>query len=86
MRKRSSGVWLGAGFQAEKVDLNSGSLAVHPNDKPHPRYERPAFRLGFARLVTHYFRHQAWPEDGILRREANVARFIAGVLFGLLTS
>jgi hypothetical protein len=41
---------------------------------------------GLARLVTHYFRHQAWPEDGILTREANVARFIAGVLFGLLTS
>jgi hypothetical protein len=38
---RSSSVWLGGGFQAEKVDLNSGSLAAHPNDKPHPRYERP---------------------------------------------
>ena len=63
---RSSSVWLGAGFQAEKVNLNSGSLAIHPNDKPHPRYERPAFRLGFARLVTDYFRHQAWLDDGIL--------------------
>lgn len=27
---------------------------------PSPRYADPSFRLGFARLVTHYFSHAAW--------------------------
>lgn len=36
------------------------------------RYADPAFRLGFARVVTHYFAHGAWMEDGQLLR--NVGR------------
>lgn len=31
-----------------------------------PRYADPKFRMGFARLVTHYFRHAAWLADGAL--------------------
>jgi len=50
------------------------------SQEPHPRYERPAFRLGFARLVTHYFRHQAWLEGSILTREANRLSGSPGVL------
>jgi proline iminopeptidase len=61
-------------------DWEIAIVAVHPNDKPHPRYEDPAFRLGFARLVTHYWRHQAWLEDGILPRETNRLSGIPGVL------
>jgi proline iminopeptidase len=30
------------------------------------RYDDPRFRLCFARLVTHYWRHAAWLEDGAL--------------------
>jgi proline iminopeptidase len=55
-------------------------VAVHLNHKPNPRYEQPSFRLGFARLVTHYWRHQAWLEDGILLREAERLSGIPGVL------
>jgi proline iminopeptidase len=40
-------------------DWEMAIVAVHPGHKPHPRYEDPAFRLGFARLVTHYWRHAA---------------------------
>jgi proline iminopeptidase len=43
-------------------------VAVHANHRPDPRYADPAFRLVFARLVTHYWRHAAWLEDGALLR------------------
>ena len=32
------------------------------------RYSDPSFRLGFARIVTHYFAHGAWMEDDQLLR------------------
>jgi proline iminopeptidase len=44
------------------------------------RYEDPAFALAFARLVTHYVRHDAWIEDGSLLRDAGVLADIPGVL------
>ena len=55
-------------------------VKVHPDDKPSPRYEQPAFRLGFARLVTHYWRHHAWLEGGVLLRDARRLAQIPGVL------
>ena len=30
-------------------------VATHPGFQPSPRYRDPAFRMGFARLVTHYW-------------------------------
>ena len=48
--------------------------------QPSPRYRDPAFRMAFARLVTHYWRYAAWLEDGILLREASTLRGIPGVL------
>jgi proline iminopeptidase len=48
--------------------------------QPHPRYEQATFRLGFARLVTHYWRHQAWFEEGVLLREAHRLAGIPGIL------
>jgi len=33
-----------------------------------------------ARIVTHYFRHDAWLEDGILLREADALDGIPGVM------
>jgi proline iminopeptidase len=47
---------------------------------PSPRYEDPVFRLNFARLVTHYWRHAAWLEDGELLRGAPRLAGIPGVL------
>ena len=61
-------------------DWEIAFAALHPNDKPHPRYERSEFRLGFARLVTHYWCHNAWLQDGVLLREANRLSGIPGVL------
>ncbi len=33
---------------------------------PGSRYADPAFRLGFARIVSHYFSQSAWMDDGAL--------------------
>ena len=44
------------------------------------RYDDPAFRLCFARLVTHYWRHGAWLEEGALLRDAGRLAGIPGVL------
>jgi proline iminopeptidase len=45
-----------------------------------PRFRDPKFALAFARIVTHYIRHNAWLEDGILLRNAGVLADIPGVL------
>lgn len=48
--------------------------------EPDPRYSDPAFRMCFARLVTHYWSHAAWLEEGALIREAGALSGIPGVL------
>jgi proline iminopeptidase len=55
-------------------------VTVHANEEPEPRYQDPAFRICFARLVTHYWSHAAWLEDGVLIREAARLTGIPGVL------
>jgi proline iminopeptidase len=54
--------------------------SVDPDARPGPRWSEPAFRLGRARIVTNYFRHNAWLEDGILLREAGSLAGIPGVM------
>jgi proline iminopeptidase len=36
--------------------------------------------LGFARLVTHYWRHNAWLEDGVLLRDVSRLSGIPAIL------
>ena len=55
-------------------------VSLQPGHRPSPRYRNPVFRMAFARLVTHYWRHAAWLEDGILLREAKTLAGIPGVL------
>jgi proline iminopeptidase len=47
---------------------------------PSLRYEDPAFRMAFARLVTHYWSHSSWLEDGVVIREAGRLAGIRGVM------
>ena len=47
---------------------------------PSPRWNDPAFRYGFARLVTHYWSNAAFLEDGELLRNAGRLAGIPGVL------
>jgi proline iminopeptidase len=55
-------------------------VAVRPDHRPDPRYDDPRFRMAFARLVTHYWQHAAWMEDGALLRDAEQLAGIPGVL------
>jgi len=55
-------------------------VAVHPDAKSSPRYEDPRFRMAFARLVTHYWRHAAWLQDRSLVRDAGRLAAISAVL------
>ncbi len=48
--------------------------------RPQARYADPRFRMAFARIVTHYFHHRAWLEDGALLRGAGRLSGIPGVL------
>jgi proline iminopeptidase len=48
--------------------------------QPNPRYDDPAFRMAFARIVTHYFHHGAWLADGQILRDAGRLAGIPGVL------
>ncbi len=45
-----------------------------------PRFEGAAFRATFARVVTHYVRHNGWIEDGELLRAAGGLAGVPGVL------
>ena len=57
--------------------------AVHSLEEgwsPNPRYADSAFRMAFARIVTHYFHHHAWLADGQLLRDAYRLAGIPGVL------
>ena len=55
-----------------------------PDWPPKPglarRFTDPRFALAFARLVTHYVRHNLWLEDGVLLRNAGLLADIPGVL------
>jgi proline iminopeptidase len=55
-------------------------VSVDPDAQPEPRRLQPAFQMAFARIVTHYFRHNAWLKDGILLRNAGLLTGIPGVM------
>ncbi|GAA4726398.1 prolyl aminopeptidase [Phytohabitans rumicis] len=55
-------------------------VAIRADHKPDPRYDDPAFRMVFARLVTHYWRHDAWLDDDEVLRDAKRLAGIPGVL------
>lgn len=61
-------------------DWEIAIVKMHAGDTASPRYRDPSFRLCFARLVTHYWRHHAWLEDGALLRNAPRLAGIPGVL------
>jgi proline iminopeptidase len=51
-----------------------------PTDGLAERFRDPDYALAFARIVTHYVLHNAWLEDEVLLRDANVLADIPGVL------
>ncbi len=55
-------------------------VSLAPGHKPDPKFEDPEFRLRFARLVTHYWRHAAFLSENQLLRDASKLDGIPGVL------
>lgn len=55
-------------------------IAIVPTAAPDERFEPPEFRLAFARLVTHYWAHGSWLEEGVVLREAGRLAGIPGVI------
>jgi proline iminopeptidase len=51
-----------------------------PGRVPNSRYDDSAFRMTFARIVTHYFHHCAWLTEDQLLRDAHRLAGIPGVL------
>lgn len=51
-----------------------------PDGSPNPRYQDPAFRMTFARIVTHYFHHGAWLANNQLLAGAGQLAGIPGFL------
>ncbi|MGN9811736.1 prolyl aminopeptidase [Micromonospora sp. BQ11] len=55
-------------------------VATVPGHRPDSQFADPVFRMAFARLVTHYWRHAAFLPDGELLRGAARLAGIPGVL------
>jgi proline iminopeptidase len=58
----------------------SGTPAWPPAHGLSPRFRDSIFRMAFARIVTHYVRHYAWLEDGILLRGIGAIANIPGIM------
>jgi proline iminopeptidase len=58
----------------------SATPAWPPTSGLSPRFADPAYRMAFARLVTHYVRHNAWIDDESLLRHAGLLADIPGIL------
>jgi proline iminopeptidase len=54
--------------------------ALGPSLPAPSRYERPAFRMAFARIVTHYWSHGSWLDEGAVLRDAGRLARIPGVI------
>ena len=61
-------------------DWEEAIVSAESGGRPNPRYDDPRFRLGFARVVTHYFSHAAWLADDELLAGAGRLAGIPGVL------
>ncbi|MGB3549139.1 MAG: prolyl aminopeptidase [Candidatus Binatus sp.] len=58
----------------------SATPAWPPAHGLSPRFRDPAYAMAFARIVTHYVRHNAWLEDGSLLRDAGAIAGISGIM------
>jgi proline iminopeptidase len=61
-------------------DWEDAVVARESGGVPNPRYADARFRLGFARTVTHYFRHGAWLAEDELLLGADALAGTPGVL------
>ena len=55
-------------------------MSLAPGHKRDERFDDPGFRLRFARLVTHYWRHAGFLAEDQLLRDAAILNGIPGVM------
>ncbi|MER7500556.1 prolyl aminopeptidase [Nonomuraea pusilla] len=65
---------------ADWCDWEDSHVRLRPGQPRDTRYDDRDFRVTFARLVTHYWRHHAWLEDGELLRGVEGLGRVPGVL------
>jgi len=66
-------------------DWEASHVDVDGTRPPPARYGDPVYRMCFARLVTHYWRHAAWLPDGeLLRNVGRIAHLPAVLIHGRL--
>ena len=58
----------------------SASVRSRPGPALSARFTDPAYAMAFARIVTHYFRHDAWLEEGRLLRDAGALAGTPGIM------
>ena len=55
-------------------------LTLQPGPALSGRFADPRYRMVFARVVTHYFRHNCWLEEGQVLRDAGALADIPGIM------
>ena len=66
-------------------DWEESHVNLDAEPRPDPRYADPRFRMCFARLVTHYWRHAAWRAEGqLLAGVDRIAQIPAVLVHGRL--
>jgi proline iminopeptidase len=66
-------------------DWEASHVDIDGTQPPPPRFADPKYRMCFARLVTHYWRHAAWRADGeLLHNVTRVAHIPATLIHGRL--
>jgi proline iminopeptidase len=61
-------------------EWEAASISIDPDAKPSVKWSDPRYRMARARIVTHYFHHNGWLEDGVLLREAGRLAGVPGVM------
>ena len=61
-------------------EWESALVSIDPDYQPDPSRLTDAFEIAFARIVTHYFHHHAWLEDGFILKNAGRLSGIPGVM------
>lgn len=61
-------------------DWEDAAVSLEPGWAPSPRFQDADFRMQFARIVSHYFSHGAWLDEGQLLANADTLSGIPGVL------
>lgn len=61
-------------------DWEFGLMSIDPNAKPSGAWLNPEFQLTRARIVTHYFHHNAWLAENELLQNAHRLAGIPGVM------